>query len=149
MLRSAAAADVQAITDALIAVINSLPSGGECVQHYRAVQRVQSAARACVDKYTLQNSEGDPVAYQGVVSQRNRCLRANIRCRCVRQTLGRILEQLMQRGYARDALRRSRSDRRGRESGEAGSLFGHLVRDFRADASEQSETRPSLSAEPA
>ena len=31
-------------------------------QFYRAVQDVQSAARACVDKYTLRNSEGDPVA---------------------------------------------------------------------------------------
>ena len=119
MLRSVAAADVQAITDALIAVINSLPSGGECVQHYWAVQRVQSAVDACVDKYTLQNSEGDPVAYQGVVSQRNRCLRVNIRCRCARQTFGRILERLMQRGYARGDVHRGRSDRRGRESGEA------------------------------
>ena len=34
-------------------------------QFYRAVQDVQSAARACVDKYTLRNSEGDPVAYKG------------------------------------------------------------------------------------
>ena len=55
----------------------------------------------------------------------------------------------MQRGYVRDALRRGRSDRRGRGSGEAGSLFGRLGRDFRAGASEQSETGPSLSAEPA
>ena len=45
-----------------------------------------------------------------------------------------------------DALRRSRSDRRDRGSGGAGSLFGRLGRDFRADASEQSETGPSLSA---
>ena len=55
----------------------------------------------------------------------------------------------MQRGYARDALRRGRSDRRGRGSGEEGSLFGRLGRYFRADASEQSETGPSLSSEPA
>ena len=34
ILRSAAAADVQTITAALIAVINSLPSGGERVQLY-------------------------------------------------------------------------------------------------------------------
>ena len=46
--------------------------------------------------------------------------------------LGRILERLMQRGYTRDALRRGRSDRRGRGSGEAASLFGRLGRDFRA-----------------
>ena len=75
--------------------------------------------------------------------------RKHLRCRCARQTLGRILERLMQRGYARDALRRGRSDRRGRGSGEGGSLFGRLGHDFRADASEQSETGPSLSAEPA
>ena len=37
---------------------NSLPSGGECVQLYRAVQYVQSAVDACMDKYTLRNSEG-------------------------------------------------------------------------------------------
>ena len=43
-----------------------------------------------------------------------------------RQTLGRILERLMQRGYTRDALRRGRSDRRGRESGEAGSRASRL-----------------------
>ena len=53
----------------------------------------------------------------------------------------------MQRGYARDALRRGRSDRRGRESDEAGSLLGRLGCNFRADASEQSETGRSLSAE--
>ena len=64
MLRSAAAADVQTIAAALIAVINSLSSGGERVQLYRAVQNVQSAVDACVDKSTLQNSEGDPVAYK-------------------------------------------------------------------------------------
>ena len=50
MLRSAAAADVQTIAAVLIAVINSLPSGGERVQLYRAVQHVQSAVDACVDK---------------------------------------------------------------------------------------------------
>ena len=33
-------------------------------QFYRAVQGVQSAARACVDKYALRNSEGDPAAYE-------------------------------------------------------------------------------------
>ncbi len=65
MLRSAAAADVQTITAALVAAINSLPGGVERVQLYRAVQDVQSAARACVDKYTLWNPEGDPVAYKG------------------------------------------------------------------------------------
>ena len=64
MLRSTAAADVQTIAAALIAVINSLPSGGERVQLYRAVQDVQLAVDACVDKYTLRNSEGDPVAYK-------------------------------------------------------------------------------------
>ena len=58
MLRSAAAADVQTIAAALIAVINSLPSGVECVQLYRAVQNVTIAAK---DTLT-----------------RNRCLRANI-----------------------------------------------------------------------
>ena len=65
MLRSVAAADAQTIATALIAEINSLPSGGERVQHCRAVQDVQSAVDACVDKYTLRNSEGDPVAYKG------------------------------------------------------------------------------------
>ena len=65
MLRSAAAADVQTIAAALIAVINSLPSGAECVQLYRAVQDVRSAVDACVDKCTLRNSEGDPAAYKG------------------------------------------------------------------------------------
>ena len=40
MLRSAAAADVQTIAAALIAVIDSLLSGGERVQLYRAVQDV-------------------------------------------------------------------------------------------------------------
>ena len=50
---------MQTIAAALIAAIHSLPSGGERVQHYRAVQDVQSAADACVDKYTLRNSEGD------------------------------------------------------------------------------------------
>ena len=79
-MRSAAASGVQTIATALIAVINSLPNGGERVQLYRAVQNAQSAVDACVDKYTLRNSEGDPVAYQGVVSQRNICLRANICC---------------------------------------------------------------------
>ena len=64
MLRSAAAADVQTIAAALIAVINSLPSGGERIQLYLAVQDVQSAIDACVDKYTLRNSEGDLVAYK-------------------------------------------------------------------------------------
>ena len=64
MLRSAAAADVQTIAAALIALIDSLPSGGKRVQHYRAVQDVQSAVDACVDKYTLRNSEGDLVAYR-------------------------------------------------------------------------------------
>ena len=49
-------------------------------------------------------------------------------------TLGRILGRLMQPGYVRDALRRSRPDRDGRGPGEAGSLFGCLGRDFRADA---------------
>ena len=33
--------------------IHSLPSGGERVQLYRAVQDMQSAVDACVDKYTL------------------------------------------------------------------------------------------------
>ena len=41
---------------------NSLTSGGERIQFYRTVQDVQSAVDACVDKYTLWNSEGDPVA---------------------------------------------------------------------------------------
>ena len=59
MLRSIAAADVQTIAAALIAAIHSLPSGGERVQLYLAVQDVQSAVDACVDKYTLRNSEGD------------------------------------------------------------------------------------------
>ena len=58
MLRSAAAADVQTIAAALIAPVDSPPSGGERVQLYRAVQDVQSAARACVDKYALRNPEG-------------------------------------------------------------------------------------------
>ena len=58
MLRSAAAADVQTIAAALIAPVDSPPSGGERVQLYRAVQDVQSAARACVDKHTLRNPEG-------------------------------------------------------------------------------------------
>ena len=58
MLRSAAAVDVQTIVAALIAVINSLPSGNERVQFYRAAQDVQSAVDACVDKYTLQNPKG-------------------------------------------------------------------------------------------
>ena len=65
MFRSAAAADVQMIAAALIAVINSLPGGGEHVQLYRAVQDVQSAVDACVDKYTLRNSEGDPRVIMG------------------------------------------------------------------------------------
>ena len=56
---------MQTIAAALIAVIDSLPRGGERVQHYRAVQDVQSAVDACVDKYTLRDSEGDPVAYKG------------------------------------------------------------------------------------
>ena len=64
-MRSAAASGVQTIATALIAVINSLPNGGERVQLYRAVQNVQSAVDACVDKYTLRNSEGHPVAYEG------------------------------------------------------------------------------------
>ena len=72
----------------------------------------------------------------------------NIRCRCARLILGRILGRLMQRGYARDALRRGRSDRRGRGSGEAGSLFGYLGRDLWADPFEQSETGRSLSPAP-
>ena len=55
MFRSAAAADVQTIAAALIAVIDSPPSGGERVQLYRAV----------VDKSTLRNSEGDRVVYKG------------------------------------------------------------------------------------
>ena len=58
-------ADVQTIAAALIAVINSLPGRGEHIQLYRAVQDVQSAVDACVDKYTLRNSEGDPVAHKG------------------------------------------------------------------------------------
>ena len=58
-------ADVQTIAAALIALIDSLPSCVERVQHYRAVQHVQSAVDACVDKCTLRNSEGDPVAYKG------------------------------------------------------------------------------------
>ena len=86
MLRSAAATDVQTIDTALIAAINSLPSGGERVQLYRTVQDVTIAAK---DTLT-----------------RNKCLRANISADVPRQTLGRILEWLMQRGYARDALRR-------------------------------------------
>ena len=53
-----------------------------------------------------------------------------------RQTLGRILEWLMQCGYARDVLRRGRSDQCSRGSGEAGSLFGRLGRYFLADASD-------------
>ena len=65
MLRSAAATDVQKIVAALIAVINSLPSGSERVQLYRAAQNVQSAIDACMDKYPPRNSEGDPVAYKG------------------------------------------------------------------------------------
>ena len=40
MFRSAAAADVRTIAAALIVVIDSLPSGGERVQFYRAVQHV-------------------------------------------------------------------------------------------------------------
>ena len=40
MLRSAAAADVQTIAAALIAPVDSPPSGGERVQLYRAVQDV-------------------------------------------------------------------------------------------------------------
>ena len=44
---------------------NSVPSDGERVQLYRAIQNVQSAVDACVDKYTLRNSEGHPVAYEG------------------------------------------------------------------------------------
>ena len=61
------ATDEQTITVVLIAVINSLPCGGEHVQFYQAVQHGQSAAQACVDKdkYTLRNSEGDPAAYKG------------------------------------------------------------------------------------
>ena len=43
---------------------HSLASGGERVQLYRAVRDVQSAVDACVDKCTLQKSEGDPVAYK-------------------------------------------------------------------------------------
>ena len=65
MLRSAAAADVQTIAAALIAAINSLPSSGERVQLCQAMRYVQSAVDACVDKYTLRNSEGDPAAYKG------------------------------------------------------------------------------------
>ena len=64
MFRSAAAADVQTIAAALIAVIDSPPSGGECVRLYRAVQDVQSDFDACADRYALQNSEGDPIAYK-------------------------------------------------------------------------------------
>ena len=64
MLRSAAVADVQTIAAALIAVIDSLPSGGERVQLYQAGQDVQSAVDACMNKYALRNSEGDPVAYK-------------------------------------------------------------------------------------
>ena len=45
VLRSAAAADVQTIAAALIAAINSLPSGAERVQLYRAVQDVTMAAK--------------------------------------------------------------------------------------------------------
>ena len=88
MLRSAAAADAQTIAAALIAVINSLPSGGERVQLYRAVQDVQSAVDACVDKYTLRNSEGDPVVYKPLKDAAEGlarhictlCLRVNICC---------------------------------------------------------------------
>ena len=58
MLRSAAAADVQTITAALIAPVHSPPGDGERVQLCRAVQDVQSAARACADKYALRNPEG-------------------------------------------------------------------------------------------
>ena len=66
MFRSAAATDVQTIAAALIALIDSLPNGVERVQFYRAVQDVQSAARACgADKYTPRVSEGDTVAYKG------------------------------------------------------------------------------------
>ena len=65
MFRSAAAADVQTRAAALIAPIDSPPSGGECVRLYRAVQDVQSAVDACADKYALRNSEGDAVAYKG------------------------------------------------------------------------------------
>ena len=57
MLRSAAAADVQTITAALIAPVHSPPSDGERVQLYRAVQYVQSAARACVDKHTVKRQQ--------------------------------------------------------------------------------------------
>ena len=45
MLRSVAAADVQTIAAALIAVINSLPSGGKRIQYYRAVQDMAIAAK--------------------------------------------------------------------------------------------------------
>ena len=38
-------ANVQMIAAALIALIDSLPSGVECVQHYRAVQDVTIAAK--------------------------------------------------------------------------------------------------------
>ena len=31
----------------------------------KSVQHVQLTINACVDKYTLRNSEGDPVAYEG------------------------------------------------------------------------------------
>ena len=46
----------QTIAAALIAVINSLSSGGECVKHYRAVQHAQSAARACVHLFIFRTS---------------------------------------------------------------------------------------------
>ena len=58
MFLSTAAADVQTIAAALIAPVDSPPGGGERIRHYRAVQDVQSAARACVDIYTLRNPEG-------------------------------------------------------------------------------------------
>ena len=40
-----------------------------------------------------------------------------------RLSLGRILERLVQRGYARDDLLRGRSDQRDGGSGEAGAIF--------------------------
>ena len=58
-------ADVQTIAAALIALIDSLPGGGERVRRYRAVQDVPSVAQACVNKYTLRDSEEAPVAYKG------------------------------------------------------------------------------------
>ena len=43
----------------------ALASGFRSKNTSSGVRYVQSAARACVDKYTPRNSEGDPAAYKG------------------------------------------------------------------------------------